>query len=537
MDATVSEHIRAGRLKNNFEAFLGFVEQAEAHLENGRREEAAMSASIAAWYAAKKHPGVFASSRLENLLNTIGRSIPVSLPARTFPTDAKDIKRVLHVTTELPPVGGLTRLVNRWIDTDANRQNSLLLTRYREALPASLTEAVHASGGKIYRLNQTPGSMLDWAKRLRKIAQDYDMLVLNIHAEDVIPLIAFSGASTLPPVAFLNHADHLYWLGSSICRSVLNLREAASDISINRRGVPANRSLLLPTLVEAPVRKTSKAEARASLGIEEDEVLMISVARAPKYRTIDDRTYADRFIDILSANPKAKMFVVGSGMPDGWETARQSTNGAITGLQQTSDPSLYFEAADIYIDSYPFSSSTSLMEAAGYGLPLVTLFLAPDEARLVGINHLGLIGGLHQARSESDWEQEITRLVQDKEYRAQRAKQAEEAVRIAQPNEWKNWLERAYQDTLDLPPVPVEGVSLNQGPDELHLGEPDIRHEDMYGSVTDVDDYIQDFTGMLPLGARLRAVSASQKQGTIQNPVQAAKLVLVPEWIKARVRR
>ena len=535
MDTSGSERTGASRLEKNFATFQRFVEEAEKHLLDGRREEAAMSASVAAWYAAKKHPGVFASARLETVLNTIGKSLPDSNPVNSTNNPGK-VQRILHVTTELPPVGGLTRLVSRWIETDSDRQHSLLLTRYREELPDYLSDAVHRRGGKIHKLNRTPGSILNWAKRLREMAREYDLLVLNIHTEDIIPLIAFSGVSGLPPIAFLNHADHLFWLGPSVCSSVLSLREAAADISINRRGVPNERSLLLPTLVDIPVRKMDRAEARASLGIAEDEVVLISVARAPKYRPINDKTYADRFVEILRSNPNAKLYVVGSGMPSGWEEAQKATNGAIVGLAETPDPSRYFEAADIYVDSYPFSSSTSLMEAAGYGLPLVTLFLAPDEARLVGINHLGLIGGIHQARTEEEWEAEIVRLVQDADYRAERSQQATDAVRIAQPTDWRNWLEKAYQDTLDLPPVPPDGVTLRDGPDQLHLGEPDLRHEDMYGSEADIDDYIRDFTGMLPIGARIRTITRLNKEGAIHSPLQAVKL-LAPEWLKSRLRR
>ncbi|MFN3875643.1 MAG: aldehyde dehydrogenase family protein, partial [Flavobacteriales bacterium] len=45
---------------------------------------------------------------------------------------------------------------------------------------------------------------------------------------------------------------------------------------------------------------------------------------------------------------------------------------------------------DIYVDSYPFVSSTSMMEAAGLGVPLVSRFYGPREARIFAINHPGI---------------------------------------------------------------------------------------------------------------------------------------------------
>ena len=77
------------------------------------------------------------------------------------------------------------------------------------------------------------------------------MIILHIHCEDVIPVLAFADESGLPPVLFLNHADHLFWLGTSVADLVLNLRDAATDITISRRGVEADRNFLLPTIVAA----------------------------------------------------------------------------------------------------------------------------------------------------------------------------------------------------------------------------------------------------------------------------------------------
>lgn len=492
-----------------------------------------MSAATAAWFATKKHAGVFASERLERVLHDIATTLPDKPRAVTRAANSRDIKRVLHVVTEVPPVGGLTRLVSRWIDTDSTREHSLVVTRARGALPEYLTAAVHRTGGSVHPLNREPGSIRDWAVKLRDLSREFDLVVLNMNCEDVVPILAFAGAADIPPVLAMNHADHLFWLGSSICHAVLNLREAAADITTGRRGVAPARSLMLPTPVEPPTRIASREEARRKIGVDDDSVVLISVARGAKYRPIDGKTYADRFVDVLNDNPNARLFVVGSGMPEGWDEASRKTGGRIIGLTERPDPWEYFEAADIYVDSYPFSSSTSLMEAAGYGLPLVTLFKAPDDARLVGINHLGLIGGIHQARSEADWEDEITRLIRDRSYRAERSQLAQKAVAVAHPEEWLNWLERTYEAALQLPPLPTEFTPMPGHPDDPRFGEPDIRHEDMYGSSADVDEFAKDFTSMLPLAARLKTVNRLRQRGAVRG-LQILRL-LVPEWVKRRL--
>lgn len=523
------------RLQDNFAVFEQQVREAERLLSIGHQDEAALSAATAAWFATKKHPGVFASERLERVLHAIGAGLPDSPQPMVRPADAQGVQRVLNVVTEVFPVGGLTRMISRWIDTDEDRSHSIAVTRFRNPLPDHLTRAVARSGGAITLLNKMPGSIRTWAAKLRQMSRQYDMVILHIHCEDVVPIIAFAGAEDIPPVVLLNHADHIFWLGSSVCHSVLNLREAAAEISTGRRGIASERSLMLPTLVEKPVRKLSREAARAAIGEDEDSTVLISVARSAKYRPIDGKTYADRFVKILNANPKAKLYVIGSGMPDSWKAARAATGGRIVGISERPDPWQYFEAADIYVDSYPFSSSTSLMEAAGYGLPLVTLFKAPDEARLVGINHLGLIDGLHQARTEEDWEGEIEHLIRNAGYRKDRGLLALKAVGVAQPPEWMEWLERAYQSSIELPPLPLDFPPMPGETDRPHFGEPDIRHEDMYGSEAEVDAYIKDSAGLLDFPARLNVVRGLRRRGAVRGPLETAKL-LMPEWIKRWIR-
>lgn len=523
------------RLKQNFAWFAGQVEKAEAYLKAGRPEEAALAATMAVAFATKKHCGVFASERLERVLRTISQSLPDGAPVFDRFRTSSDIRRVLHVGTELTAVGGLTRMMSRWINTDPGRVNSVALTRYRGIVPQHLSDAVARTGGSIHKLNTHMGSAFDWALELRRIARSYDLVVLHIHCEDTIPVIAFGPSETLPPVLLLNHADHIFWLGSSVCHGVLNLREAAADISVNRRGIAPERSLMLPTLIDPPTRKLSRADARAALGIDDETTLLLSVARGVKYRSMGDVSYASRFVDVLKANPNAKLIVVGPGSPDDWKQAQEETGGRIVGLPEQPDPSVYFEAADVYVDSYPFSSSTSLMEAAGYDLPLLTLFTAANEARLVGINHLGLIGGVVQARSTGEWEEILTRMIRDTDYRKAQSLAAAKAVAIAQPAEWRSWLENAYQSALDLQPLDSQSINMPGDTDTPRFGELDRLHEDMYGATVGLDDIEKDQVGALSFAARFRKVRDLQEAGLIGSMAEALRL-LMPEWLKRRLK-
>jgi hypothetical protein len=525
----------AARIEANHKRFADEIGLANQHLAAGRLDEAVFHAHLAAAIAAHTHCGVFASTQLERLIHAVSSAIPGDGEVFVRKRSAAEIARVLHVGTELVPVGGLTRMISRWIDADAKRVNSLAVTRQRHAIPAHLLGAVERSGGRVHRLNTEAGSQFDWVKQLRKIGREHDLIVLHIHCEDLIPLIAFANGERFPPVLLLNHADHLFWLGPSVCHAVLSLREAAHDIVVNRRGVATERSLYLPTLVDQPLRRLSRQQARAALNVGNDEVLIISVARGAKYRTVDGIPYASRFVNALKANPKARVVVVGAGMPDDWRPAAEETGGRIAGLPEHPDVATYFEAADIYVDSYPFSSSTSLMEAAGYELPLLTLYTLSHEARLFGINHLGLIGGPITALSTDEWETALGRLIREPDWRREIAANALKAVQCAQPPEWLDWLEAAYQRACELPPVPTPPPAPKIDIDTPRTGEPDWRHEAIYGSPHPISAIALDYMGALPLDARLRVWNAFRKSGDIRGLAASVRLLL-PEWLKRRLK-
>jgi hypothetical protein len=400
-------------------------------------------------------------------------------------------------------------------------------------------DAITDSGGKIYKLNHSPGGNLEWALELRRLAKNFDAVVLHFHCEDIIPIIAFADPKTVPPVILLNHADHIFWLGPSISHVVVSLREAAADIVVNRRGVEERRSIIMPTIVDPTVRERTRDEAKRALGIDPESVLILSVARGVKYRTIGGVTFADRHAKVLAANPKAKLVVVGVGNPADWEPIKKAYPGQIETLPEIDFPRAYFEAADIYVDSYPFVSSTSMMEAAGYGLPLLTIFDAPREARIFGINHVGLDGTSLVASSQSEYEEKLTHLIRDESYRRSVAQSAHDAVESQHtPPGWLVFLERVYARALELPPPDPHVFTERKDLETPYRGEPDRRHHSIVNSSFSTADITKGFIGMLPLRERYAFWRDLVAQGQYGRGSTLKSLIplAVPEWLKRRVR-
>lgn len=529
-----------GPILASFAEYDAKVRSTQELYDEGRFAAAALEAAVAASIAAHRHCGIFASPRIERVLTDIGRSLGKDETTKNAPSRAnpKRIRSVLHVATQLAPVGGLTRMISRWVTADKSRTNSLVLTQHRGLVPDHTKEAFAASGGQVYKLNHTPGGKLEWALELRRLAKNFDAVVLHFHCEDVVPMIAFADPESLPPIILLNHADHIFWLGPSISQLVVSLREAAADIAIGRRGVEARRSIIMPTIVDPTVREKSREEAKRSLGIDADIVLILSVARGVKYRTIGGITFADRHAKVLAENPKAKLVVVGVGHPEDWEPVKRAYPGRLETLPEIQEPRPYFEAADIYVDSYPFVSSTSMMEAAGYGLPLLTIFDAPQEARIFAINHVGLDGTSLVASTQTEYEEKLTRLIRDVPYRQKIAEASHDAVESQHtPPGWLAFLERVYARALELPLPDPRTFTDRRDLETPFLGEPDRRHHDIVGSNFSTANITKGFMGMVPFRERYAVWRKLRSEGHYKSdsPVRSLVPLVAPEWLKRRV--
>jgi len=526
----------AKRISANFAAFERQVHRAQEYFTQNNLEAAAIGAALAAHVATGTHCGIFWSPRLERLLNSIGRRIGDG----KIPFSGQDAKtsyqNVLHVCTHVHHSGGLTRMISRWISADRDRTNSIALTQHRGAIPEYLSTAVARSGGRFHRINHRIGGIFEWVRELRRLARRHDVIVLHIYCEDVIPLLAFAEVKDFPPVLFLNHADHLFWLGPSISHVVINLRDAARDLSETRRGIDPSRNLLMPTIVDQTVRTRSRSEAKRALGLDPNRVLLLSVARATKYRTMNGVTYADLHTPLLLKHPNAELVVVGAGEPSDWGQAIAAVGGRIRALPDQPDPRPYYEAADIYVDSYPFVSSTSMMEAAGYGLPPVTIFKVPDAARIFGINHVGLVGTALVARSDDDYVQMLSRLLADEAFRAQCGQAACDAIMTKHaPSGWLPSLETVYARSIALPPLKNDNMLGGGETERPYFGEPDSRHEDMFKSDHPLSVDLKSYMGMVPARQQWIYWNELRREGAFENGWQAASY-LAPEWLKRVVK-
>ncbi len=523
------------RLRSNHSLFRSLSSEARDLLAAGDYASAAVWCEIAGFHAATSHSGIFASHELEDIAGRIARAAlgrGSAMPPPRARTGSPT--RILHVATFVHPVGGLSRMIWRWIEQDAGRMHSVALIRQRRAVPERLAAAVGRSGGRVVSLSRGRSQILSLAKKLRALAADVDLVVLHVDTRDVVPILAFADMPNRPTIAYLDHADHHMWLGANIADIVIGLRRSGLDLARARRGIAPERCVLLPIPVTDIARTRTRAEAKRELGIDPDATLLLSVARAVKFRPVDGMSYADAHLPFLKRHPEAVLMVVGSGDRADWASAQAEVPGRIIGLPETSATARSFEAADIYVDAFPFVSTTSLLEAGSYGLPLVSRFPFPDGSEILGADMPGLDGTLQRARSLRSYTAILERLVADPAYRVALGEATKAGIAaVHRGEEWRAALEGVYARAAEIGPVaPTTGRM-----DAPVLGGPDVFIPYIHGAGQDRDQLLCQLLGLMPLRRRARHwLDLSVRHGLNFGGRRDLLKCWVPSWLVARIR-
>jgi hypothetical protein len=257
----------------------------------------------------------------------------------------------------------------------------------------------------------------------------FDFVVLHIHPYDVVPTLAFAHCDSTPPVILENHADHCFWLGLSVANLLTDHRESAQRITAERRGVPPSHMGWLPLPIEVLQAGPSRAEARQALGIPDDMVLGVSIANAFKSQPLRGPGLAEALIPVAAQHPNFTAMVVGPSPKDSrWQAAQRETGNRVRALGVVTDPQNLVRAADIYLDSSPVGSGTSILEAALASLPPVSLFRFEGHARIFGSNSPGLAQGHTTVTTIEDYVDVLGQLICDPTERRRRGTLVSQSV-------------------------------------------------------------------------------------------------------------
>ncbi|HEY2972560.1 MAG TPA: glycosyltransferase [Pyrinomonadaceae bacterium] len=363
---------------------------------------------VVAGFAWTFHAGRYADGSLENPLLEIGRRLEEAPQPDAHPARHPAKRRVLHVATTLYDIGGHSRLITNWIHNDKSSEHSLLLTDQEGDIPQWMMQAVAENGGELISL-PAESTLLKRAHSLRVIAQSgFDLVVLHHHPNDVVPVVAFA-SEDCPPVVAMNHADHVFWLGSTVADLVLNVRGFGECISATRRF--AQRNLLLPLPLSIPFLSVTKAEARRRFNIPQEQTVLLSIGTRYKFTRTETHDFFATVAKILAQNPAAHLYIIGISREESHEHLERGKDERLHFLGKVEDPTLYRLAADIYLDSMPYGSLTALLETAALGVCPVLMY-APPAPQYDISEDVGFSGLVTCAPSEAEYIATVNRLIQ-----------------------------------------------------------------------------------------------------------------------------
>lgn len=281
-------------------------------------------------------------------------------------------RRVLHVLSEAHLIGGHVRMAMRWATLDRSSHSSFIVTRPGMGLK-DLEQTAQRGGGRADVLSGQ--SLIARARALRRRASEADIVVCHVHSDDPVPALAFGGNYRGAPVVLVNHADHVYWLSAGNVTTVANLRATGASFTVAARGFDPADCFYLPIPIADTPRRQLREEAKATLGIDPRSVVALTLGRGTKYgQSLHHPGFVDVVTPALLQSPDAILLAVG---PDPEEPAWAElvrTLGPervrVPGLSR--DPQPFLDAADVYLDSFPFASNTSMLEAAARGTAVVS---------------------------------------------------------------------------------------------------------------------------------------------------------------------
>lgn len=447
-------------ISNNRETFEALVETAGALAAAGLWERAAVQAQLAARFAWTDHTGYFGHQRLEGVLGMVRLSIArTPAPPPGPPPGISPRRLVIHVATQLYATGGHTQSIAHWIRQDPDSRHQVVVTRQGGTECPAKIAACLSDPRDLLLLDRGPGGLTRRAATLRRIAAPADVVVVHAHPHDVVPSLALGVAGT-PPAVYVNHADHVFWQGTSAAAIVLCLRESGRDLTVHRRGVDASRCVVANRPLElAPAHvlgQPQRSAARTSWGATETDFVVVSAAAASKYDPIGPDSLIGLFRDFLLRCPNARLLVAGPAPTGAWAAAAAATGGRIRAVGRLPSISTLLSIADAYVDSFPFASLTSMLEAGAHGLPLVTFRGHPADCAVLGSDSPGLEDLLLTPPTPAAFISALAELADSVSARTTRGAATRKAVVDGHsPSAWRRTAELVYANAAVARTAPV----------------------------------------------------------------------------------
>jgi hypothetical protein len=228
----------------------------------------------------------------------------------------------------------------------------------------------------------------------------------------------------------------------------------------------------------------------------------------------------------------AILLVVGPSDDRYWQEGSRKADGRIRVLGRREDTALFYQAADIYLDSFPFASLTSMLEAGSYGAPLVSYCPHLEAAPVMCSDDSGLNDNLIRSKDPQSCQVALSRLIEDSHFRMRLGHKTRESIQAQHTGEgWRQSLLNMYRGpTTSSIATPTLGIMDQKRSEPLDAWLVALHTE--AGMCRDTDTLLVEHAGLLPFGPRVRIWARTLNAGR-----KPSLGLLLPEYMRMRIRR
>ena len=347
--------------------------------------------------------------------------------------------RTLHVLTEAYAIGGHTPLVKRWIELLDDEPHAVVLVRQGQPFEPAwvVPPGRHVPVIDLHQARLSRRARVAHLQALFRVAR---RVILHIHPDDACS-VAAAHRSPHAEIHFLNHADHVAWLGAGLPVVLLNLRHRGARLAVDRRGIAASACGVVPVPITRPA-VVDRHAARQSFGIRDQECLVLTVASAYKFNPVGSRSLFEP-LDRLLRRRDVKLMAVGvDDRHPVFGPLAERHPGQVLCMGTVPAPTRHRAAADIYLDSYPFCSITSMLESAALGTPVVAYQPDPEELEILYSECPWLPADRHPARDVGHLIESLDALIDDRSLRQEYAMRTIDGMEQHSPRAWRAAMQR-----------------------------------------------------------------------------------------------
>ncbi|MFD2743238.1 MULTISPECIES: glycosyltransferase [Sphingobacterium] len=384
---------------------------------------------------------------METLLAEIGKKLTSFNPELIKPNSCKKERKILHICSEVYTTGGHTKLLYNWVQNDVTSQHTILSTRMdMSAINAVSKRYLGQEIAKHVCLPQE--DHLRRAQALKdQLYENYDLVVLHIHPDDSLCNLVFSDPKITIQIAFVNHADHVFWLGSTISTILVQLRKPFLILDVERRQIEKSFYIPLP-IVEAPL--TAPTEQDSFSTTQADEVVILCIGSEVKFEPNEKYNFYEECIRIVEKHKNVRIKLIGVSKEGKYAIKHQHERIDYLGLLDYEDLEKYRSSCDIYLEGFPMPSFTATLETVFFKKPAILHYNPTPIFQQFMDSDIGF----QYPSNLNEWRLAVDRVILDKDYRDYLAEiQYGFVIHNYSMNAWRTKLQLFYKDFLSLTPI------------------------------------------------------------------------------------